>query len=166
MRNTKPKDVGRVMHIIVVACPHPLCCCIYTALVSLLFGTVIPTSSNILMEMHIIEQDREWNSTMITCIINYPNIDVGVLVKLTARVNKERECRTAYSCIQSTVCKVTWLPVCFTWVLLQPMMSSQSVRAHIEAWVKLLQSESDNFESFITIFNWVFQDTSSMTALI
>ena len=27
------------MHVIVVACPHPLCCLIYTALVSLLFGT-------------------------------------------------------------------------------------------------------------------------------
>ena len=31
------------LHVIVV-CPHPLCCCIYTALVSLIFGTVIPTS--------------------------------------------------------------------------------------------------------------------------
>ena len=41
------------IHVIVVACPHPLCCCIYTALVSLLFGTVIPTSFNILMEMFL-----------------------------------------------------------------------------------------------------------------
>ena len=30
-----------------IYCHHPLCCCIYTALVSLLFGTVIPTSFNI-----------------------------------------------------------------------------------------------------------------------
>ena len=37
--NTKIKDVGRIM---IVACPHPLSFCIYTALVSLLFGTVIP----------------------------------------------------------------------------------------------------------------------------
>ena len=28
-----------------IYCPHTLCCCIYTALVSLLFGTVIPTFS-------------------------------------------------------------------------------------------------------------------------
>ena len=39
------------LHVSIVACPHPLSCCIYTALVSLLFGTVIPTSFNILMEM-------------------------------------------------------------------------------------------------------------------
>ena len=49
--------------LVIVAFPHPLSCCIYialipclaaysyTALVSLLFGTVIPTSFNILMEM-------------------------------------------------------------------------------------------------------------------
>ena len=52
-----------VTHAIIVACPHPssclcrphplhvflhMCCCIYIALVSLLFGTVMPTSSNIL----------------------------------------------------------------------------------------------------------------------
>ena len=42
-----------VTHVIIVACPHPLSCCIYTALVSLLFGTVIPTSFNILMEMFL-----------------------------------------------------------------------------------------------------------------
>ena len=53
MRILKLEDVGRVMHVIVVACPHPLCCCIYTALVSLLFGIVIPTSFNILMEMFL-----------------------------------------------------------------------------------------------------------------
>ena len=41
------------IHVIIVACPHPMCCCIYTALVSLLFGTVIPTSFNILMEMFL-----------------------------------------------------------------------------------------------------------------
>ena len=29
-----------------IYCPHPLSCCIYTPLVSLLFGTVIPTSFN------------------------------------------------------------------------------------------------------------------------
>ena len=34
-------------------CCHPLCSCIYTALVSLIFGTVIPTSFNILMEMFL-----------------------------------------------------------------------------------------------------------------
>ena len=34
-----------------IYCPHPLSCCIYTALVSLLFCTVIPTSFNILMDM-------------------------------------------------------------------------------------------------------------------
>ena len=43
-----------VTHVIIVACPHPLSCCIYTALVSLLFGTVIPTSFNILMEMFLL----------------------------------------------------------------------------------------------------------------
>ena len=47
-----------------IYCPHPLSCCIYTALipscciytalVSLLFGTVIPTSFNILMEMFLL----------------------------------------------------------------------------------------------------------------
>ena len=37
-----------------IYCPHPLSCCIYTALVSLLFGTVIPTSLNILMEMFLL----------------------------------------------------------------------------------------------------------------
>ena len=47
MRNPIIKDVGGVMHVIIVACPHPLSCCIYTALVFLLFGTVIPTSFNI-----------------------------------------------------------------------------------------------------------------------
>ena len=41
-------------HVIIVACPHPLSCCIYAALVSLLFGTVIPTSFNILMEMFLL----------------------------------------------------------------------------------------------------------------
>ena len=39
------------IHVIVVSYPHPMCCCIYTALVSLLFGTVITTSFNILMGM-------------------------------------------------------------------------------------------------------------------
>ena len=67
-----------VTRVIFVACPHPLSCCIYTALVlclaaykytaliscvaayiytalvSLLFGTVIPTSFNILMEMFLL----------------------------------------------------------------------------------------------------------------
>ena len=43
-----------VTHVIIVACPHPLSCCTYTALVSLLFGTVIPTSFNILMEMFLL----------------------------------------------------------------------------------------------------------------
>ena len=38
MHNPKIKDEDRVM---IVACPHPLSCCIYTPLVSLLFGTVI-----------------------------------------------------------------------------------------------------------------------------
>ena len=38
-----------VTHVIIVACPHTLSCCIYTALVSLLFGAVIPTSFNILI---------------------------------------------------------------------------------------------------------------------
>ena len=37
-----------------IYCPHSLSCCIYTALVSLLFGTVIPTSFNILMEMFLL----------------------------------------------------------------------------------------------------------------
>ena len=37
-----------------IYCPHPLSCCTYTALVSLLFGTVIPTSFNILMEMFLL----------------------------------------------------------------------------------------------------------------
>ena len=62
MCNPKLKDVGRgyacyycyccmpsspvLLHIY---CPHPLSCCIYTALVFLLFGTIIPTSFNILM---------------------------------------------------------------------------------------------------------------------
>ena len=65
--NSNPiiKDVGRgyacyyccmpsspvLLHIY---CPHPLSCCIYTALVSLLFGTVVPTSFNILMEMFLL----------------------------------------------------------------------------------------------------------------
>ena len=55
-----------VTHVIIVACPHLLSCCIYIALipclaayilhalVSLLFGTVIPTSFNILMEMFLL----------------------------------------------------------------------------------------------------------------
>ena len=38
-----------VTHVIIVECPHPLSCCIYTALVSLLFSAVIPTSFNILI---------------------------------------------------------------------------------------------------------------------
>ena len=42
----------QVTHIIIVECPHPLSCCIYAALVSLLYGTVIPTSFNILMEIY------------------------------------------------------------------------------------------------------------------
>ena len=42
---------GYVTHVIIVVCLHPPRCCIYTALVSLLFGTVIPTSFNTLMEM-------------------------------------------------------------------------------------------------------------------
>ena len=33
---------------------HPLSCCIYTALVSLLFGAIIPASFNILMEMFLL----------------------------------------------------------------------------------------------------------------
>ena len=65
-RNPKLKNVGRgyacyyccmpsspvLLHIYLVwgyACC--MCCCIYTALVSLLFGTVIPTSFNSLMEV-------------------------------------------------------------------------------------------------------------------
>ena len=56
--------VGSVATPIIVACPHPLTCCIYTALilclaayrslVSLLVGTVIPTSFNILVEMFLL----------------------------------------------------------------------------------------------------------------
>ena len=42
------------MHVIIVACPHPLSCCIYTLLVLLVFDTVIPTSFNILMEMFLL----------------------------------------------------------------------------------------------------------------
>ena len=37
-----------------IYCPHPLSCCIYTALVSLLLGTVIPTSFNILMAIYLL----------------------------------------------------------------------------------------------------------------
>ena len=43
-----------VTHVIIVACPQSLSCCIYTALVSPLFGPVIPTSFNILMEMFLL----------------------------------------------------------------------------------------------------------------
>ena len=43
----------RVTHVIVVACLHPLCCCLSTALVSLPFGSIIPTSFNILMNMFL-----------------------------------------------------------------------------------------------------------------
>ena len=39
-----------------IYCPHLLSC---TALVSLLFGTVIPTSSNILMEMFLLHTPKE-----------------------------------------------------------------------------------------------------------
>ena len=58
--------IGGVTHVIIVACPHLLSCCIYIALifclaayilhalVSLLFGTVIPTSFNILMEIFLL----------------------------------------------------------------------------------------------------------------
>ena len=35
---------------ITVVCHHPMSCCIYTVLVSLIFGTSIPTSFNILMK--------------------------------------------------------------------------------------------------------------------
>ena len=35
------------MHVIIVACPHPPSCCIYTTFVPLLLGIVIPTSFNI-----------------------------------------------------------------------------------------------------------------------
>ena len=38
---------GGGTHVSIVACPHPLSCCIYTALVFLLFGIVIPTSFSI-----------------------------------------------------------------------------------------------------------------------
>ena len=38
-----------VRHGITVVCHHPLSCCIYTVLVSLIFGTSIPTSLSILM---------------------------------------------------------------------------------------------------------------------
>ena len=40
-----------LLHINIVS--HSLCCCIYI-LVSLLFGTIIPTSFNILMEMFLL----------------------------------------------------------------------------------------------------------------
>ena len=64
-----------LIHCLAAYCPHPLSCCILpsspvllhtalipclaaynrtTALVSLLFGTVIPTSSNILVEMFLL----------------------------------------------------------------------------------------------------------------
>ena len=42
------RDVGRVMHGIIVLCHDLLSCGIYTALVSLVFGTAIPTSFSIL----------------------------------------------------------------------------------------------------------------------
>ena len=44
-----PKLKGEVTQVIIVACLviYALSCCTYTALVSLLFGTVIPTSFNI-----------------------------------------------------------------------------------------------------------------------
>ena len=37
-----------------IYCPHPLSCCICTALVSQHFGTAIPTSFSILMEMFLL----------------------------------------------------------------------------------------------------------------
>ena len=36
-----------------IYCPHPLCCSIYTALVFPLYGTLIPTSFNILMKIFL-----------------------------------------------------------------------------------------------------------------
>ena len=47
MRNPSLHPLISVTHVIIVACPHSLFYCIYTTLVSLLFGTVIPTSFNI-----------------------------------------------------------------------------------------------------------------------
>ena len=41
------------MHGITVACHHPLSCCIYTDLVSLIFDISIPTYVNILMKVFL-----------------------------------------------------------------------------------------------------------------
>ena len=83
-----------VMHITIVACPHPLSCYIYTALilclaaykytalipcvccyiyiytalVSLLFGTVIPTSFNILMEICLLPC---YDNTLHHCLLSH-----------------------------------------------------------------------------------------------
>ena len=56
-----------VTHASIVACPHPLSCCIhvYTALVSLLFGTIIPTAFDILMEMFCIHYYHTCDSVII-----------------------------------------------------------------------------------------------------
>ena len=43
---------GGVTHGITVICHHPMSCCIYTVLVSLMFGTAIPTSFwNVLLHL-------------------------------------------------------------------------------------------------------------------
>ena len=56
------RDVGSAWF---VACPHPLSCCIYTVLVSLLFCTVIPTFFNILMENFLYYVSiKAYNSTV------------------------------------------------------------------------------------------------------
>ena len=68
-------------------CPHPPSYCIYTALVSLLFGTVIPTSFNILMKCFT---PLIVYSTVELCIVSQ-----GVLLSLEIhRGNSLRECPT------------------------------------------------------------------------
>ena len=69
-----------LLHINIVS--HSLCCCIYiyTTLVSLLFGTVIPTSFNILMEMFLLP--------LYICTVH----TVMLYVLLILRVRKLKAC--------------------------------------------------------------------------
>ena len=74
-----------VTHGITVVCHHPLSCYIYTVLVSLIFGTAIPTSFNISMKC--------FYYTLVKC----KNIFTKMLNDVGIEVPKSMETRSKFS---------------------------------------------------------------------
>ena len=76
------------MHVMIVACYHPLplsACMLNFDLVSILFGTSIPTSFNILVKMFLHLYIYIMGTVILMCVKFYAHIDTFKLARIVTK---------------------------------------------------------------------------------